>query len=390
MTTMFSDLPKDLVEDILSRVPITYLGAMRSTCKRWNTLTKERILWKTEGRHPFMGFMMMQYKLCSLRFDLHGTFNKIELVDTFIKEIGNNLLNQVKVSKVFHCDGLLLCVTKEDNARLVVWNPYLGQTRWIQPLNAYHRADSYAIGYDNNRKHKILRFLNYYDRSVGQLILEYEIYDLSSNSWRVLDITTPTLEIEFYQGCASLKGDTYFFTKEKIVYDEAGDNYNPEPHDCLLCFDFKSESFGQLLPLPFVHYLYDVGGLSSVGDEKLAALSQPKRSSKVEIWVTTMIDPNAVSWNPFLKLDLGLFPHFNYLGGSFFIDEEKKVAVVIDFHTYGARIYEGAACIIGENMKYVRRKRLGLGEARSHIQGAVNFSEFACCSSYVPSLAQIN
>ncbi|CAA7018995.1 unnamed protein product [Microthlaspi erraticum] len=37
---MISDLPEDLVEEILSRVPATSLKPLRSTCKRWKAFFK--------------------------------------------------------------------------------------------------------------------------------------------------------------------------------------------------------------------------------------------------------------------------------------------------------------------------------------------------------------
>ena len=37
---MVSKLPIDLVEEILSRVPLKSIGAVRSTCKKWNALSK--------------------------------------------------------------------------------------------------------------------------------------------------------------------------------------------------------------------------------------------------------------------------------------------------------------------------------------------------------------
>lgn len=392
MTTI-SDLPKDLVGKILSRVPITSLGAVRSTCKRWNALSKDRILCKAEPKHQFLGFMMKKYKLCSVRFDLFN--NEDEFVDPSIKELGN-FLNQVKISKVFQFDGLLLCVTKEDNTRLglVVWNPYLGQTRWIQPRSAYHRADRYAIGFDNYRKHKILRFVDDHELDRSH-VFGYEIYDFSSNSWRVLDIT-PGWDIDHYQRGTSLKGDTYFVAREKILVPQVGTANILEPHGCLLCFDFTTETFGQFLPLPFHYYSFDAGALSSLRDEKLAALYQCGDSTEVEIWVTTMIDSNAVSWIPFLKVDMEPHYGFDFMfhcdGGSFFIDEGKKVAVVIHFDSSELTRHEDAAYIIGDN-GYV--KKVHLGEAVPHIPGSLNFSEYAdccplvCSSSYVPSLVQI-
>ncbi|KAL1214515.1 putative F-box protein [Cardamine amara subsp. amara] len=76
-------------------------------------------------------------------------------------------------------------------------------------------------------------------------MFEYEIYDLKSNSWTVLDIT-PGLYIEFYQCSVSLNGNTYFFVKEDIAFEEEGPLEIPEPEDFLVCFDFTTENFGQL------------------------------------------------------------------------------------------------------------------------------------------------
>lgn len=85
--------------------------------------------------------MRKNSKLCSLRFDLHEE-------EFAVKEIDN----QVEISNLV-CNGLLLCVNvkRYDIQSLMVWNPYLGQTRWIQPgRTPYYSSDTYALGYDNN------------------------------------------------------------------------------------------------------------------------------------------------------------------------------------------------------------------------------------------------
>ncbi|CAN6875828.1 unnamed protein product, partial [Brassica oleracea] len=150
----FNDLPLELVGDkILSKVPITSLRAVRSTCKLWNSLSKEWMLGKAPAsKRQFMSLMTMDYKVYSLRIHLH--IDKYKKVDISRKHLYINILNQVEISKVFHCHGLLLCVLK-DKSRLVVWNPYLGQTRWIEPRTNFHKCVRYAFGYDKNRNHKI-------------------------------------------------------------------------------------------------------------------------------------------------------------------------------------------------------------------------------------------
>ncbi|CAH8276322.1 unnamed protein product [Arabidopsis lyrata] len=127
-----------------------------------------------------MGFMMMDSRVCSMNFDLQGIHNNEEdFVDPCIKQIAK--LDQIEISKVLQCDGFLLCVIK-DNSRLLVWNPYLGQTRFIKPRNSFHRLDRYALGYDSNHNYKILTLLDdyYFDRE------HLFGYDFSSDSWRVL------------------------------------------------------------------------------------------------------------------------------------------------------------------------------------------------------------
>uniref|UniRef100_A0A0D3ADY0 F-box domain-containing protein n=1 Tax=Brassica oleracea var. oleracea TaxID=109376 RepID=A0A0D3ADY0_BRAOL len=113
MATMFN-LPDELAEEILSRVPLTSLSSVRSTCRKWDTLSQNRVFdtSASAGRKQFLGFMLKDYK---------------------------------------------------DKFRLLVWNTYLGQTRWIQPRNTYRSEDRYAIGYEKNLNYKILRIFGEYD-----------------------------------------------------------------------------------------------------------------------------------------------------------------------------------------------------------------------------------
>lgn len=161
MATMFN-LPDELAEEILSRVPLTSLSSVRSTCRKWDTLSQNRVFGTSAsaGRKQFLGFMLKDYKVCSMKLDLQGIGNERDFVDPSIKQV--SILDQVDITQVFHCEGLLLCITK-DKFRLLVWNTYLGQTRWIQPRNTYRSEDRYAIGYEKNLNYKILRIFGEYD-----------------------------------------------------------------------------------------------------------------------------------------------------------------------------------------------------------------------------------
>ncbi|CAL9247204.1 unnamed protein product, partial [Arabidopsis halleri] len=101
--------------------------------------------------------------------------------------------------------------------------------------------------------------------------------------------------------------------------------------DFLLCFDFTKERFGPRLPLPFVSFPEDAVILSSLREEQLAVLFQSNDTFEMEIWVTTMIEPNAVSWSKFFAIDMEPLTCFRFYDcGTFLIDEEKRAVVVFD------------------------------------------------------------
>ncbi|AEE78551.2 F-box family protein [Arabidopsis thaliana] len=386
MTTI-SDLSDDLVGDILSRVPFTSLISVRSTCKKWNALSKNQIFGrKTAARNQFLEFMILDSRVCSLRLDLQGIRNedKEDFVDPSMKLISipsND--DQVEISQVYHCDGLLLCIAKE-NSNVFVWNPYLGQTKWIRPRNTFHRYDRFALGYDNNRNHKILRFLYDEESNESSRRTHIDVYDFSSDSWRVLDVN-PDCDIPFYQTGVSLKGNTYFFGQEVTQATKV-----TEIETCLLCFDFTTERFGPCLPLLFYPPCpsFETVTLSWVRDEKLAVLYNHYVTAEIiEIRISTKIEPNAVSWSSFLTVDMslvnGLPDHFSmyFEAKSFFIDEEKKVVVLFDSKEIKTCRYQ-MAYIVGDD-GYFKSVNIGVSPNSQRKPGRL------VCSSYVPSLVQL-
>ncbi|CAA7047091.1 unnamed protein product [Microthlaspi erraticum] len=384
------DLPRDLSEEVLSRIPLTSVRRVTSICKKWNTLSKNSFVAKKhlsreaeKAKEEFMVVVMMDYSVYLMGVNLS---NK-DVESCSLKLQGKLIFphdsdsDQIDVCKVYHCDGLLLCVSK-DHTRLVVWNPYCGKPLWIE---APHRVEGYtgylyAMGYDkSSNSHKILRFRDY-----GPVSDDFSIYDLGSdsmNSWRDLDITPPGWRVEYMHSGVSVNGNAYWLaTEDDRDLDEAEDEKT-----FLLSFDFTRETFGPMLPLPFQHFPRDTVSLSPVRGGKLAALFQPWDTLQVEIWVTSKIEPDAVSWESevFLSVSLkqSIYPMFQFMvtGGSFFIDEDKKVALVFD-EDYYHRPVSNLAFIIGVDGSV---KEVDLGETAHK-----NLPPLAC--SYLPSLIQPN
>ncbi|ESQ37163.1 hypothetical protein EUTSA_v10002791mg [Eutrema salsugineum] len=276
-TTMISNLPLELESEILSRVPANSLSQLRSTCKRWYVLFRDSRFIKKN----------------LVNINLHGTRNRFDPSFEFTGKL-NSLKNKehVEISKIFHCDGLLLCTTKDN--KLVVWNPCTGQIRWIKFGTMHHT-------YDLQR------------RSVSKL----EIYEFNSDSWRVLDgITYDWYPWFNLSGGVSLKGNTYWFHEYQ--------NYHRV--SSIVMFDFTTERLGHI-SLPF-----------QTDDEDMVA------NTKID-------EAKDLSWSDFLVVDIG---KLMIQGGlkrivSFLVDEENKMVVCCGIEQAGEerinRIH-----IVGENM----------------------------------------
>ncbi|AEE76686.1 unnamed protein product [Arabidopsis thaliana] len=368
MTLTISDLPRDLKKKIFSRIPLRYVRALRLTCKEWETLIKSRSLKIDEEESQMVA--LMDYNLCLMSKSFNGGDPSTE-----IKGKLTCFDEQVKVSMLFHCEGLLLCILKDDNTKVVVWNPYLGQRRFIQVRFSHIPGGwdqfSYALGYYKNnnmmKSFKLLRFFDYFYTSNDFVF--YEIYDFDSGLWKTLDVT-PYWRIRFFDDIGvSLKGNTYWCAKERKP------EWNADPFiivDHIICFDFTSERFGPLVPLPFRAMKESLVTLSCVREEKLAALFC--RDVVVEVWITTTIEFDKVSWSKFLTFGVRDCPMIYSCTGSFFIDEVNKVAVI-----FGQPLKRDKVFIIGEAGQV---RDVDLGEP------AHQDSWLYVCP-YVPSLVKI-
>ncbi|KAJ4873196.1 F-box/kelch-repeat protein [Raphanus sativus] len=384
---MMSDLPRDMEEEVLSKLPMTSLRRARFTCKRWNNSLSKNLSftkkYKNEAakrKEEYQVVMMLEYKVYLMSVNLLNPSPSIEPIGKLFS-LDDATHDGVDIGKIFHCDGLLLCVTK-DRTRLVVWNPFNGQTRWIQPRDTYHSCDRYALGYENTtkysrRSHKVLRFVDDYDHSLKRRVCEFEIFNLNTSSWKVVDFNPGWMMIQYFYRGLSLKGNTYWFAEENLV-GKIGRVF-------LLCFNFTTESFGPRLPLPFRGRYGDTLSLSSVREEQLAVLFQKSDAPAytLKVWISSKVGPNAVSWHKvFLSVDMKPFTGFQFLNyaGSFFVDEKKKVVVVIDMTRSPPLPIRNMAYIIGENGYF---KTVDLGDFANR-----NCWPLVC--SYVPSSVKIN
>uniref|UniRef100_A0A0D3BCX2 F-box domain-containing protein n=1 Tax=Brassica oleracea var. oleracea TaxID=109376 RepID=A0A0D3BCX2_BRAOL len=328
-----TSLPSDLIENILSKVPDTPLARFRTTSKQWN----------------------------GSRINLHEPSVKVATHPFYLKDPLYNS-SQVDIRHVFNCDGLLLCSTKDD--RLVVWDPYSGETKWIKPRDRYKYTDYFALGFDNKfscKQYKILRV----DRQfIGKKNI-YEVYDFTSDCWRVLGTATDWFLAADHRGI-SVKGNTYWVALQIVGLHV----------EFILSFDFSKETF-QSLPLPDPSPRL-ILALSVVKEEQLCLLGfhvpnvlmgADESLLGLQVWVTT----STGSWNKSLAvIGIDAYKDMLSIGISFLADEQNKVVMYLNT---GNNLH-----ILREN-KHILEEHLG--------GGSTSISSPAVLMNYPPSLARI-
>ncbi|XP_010465801.1 PREDICTED: putative F-box/kelch-repeat protein At3g17570 isoform X2 [Camelina sativa] len=373
---MFSDLPRDLQSEILSRVPARYLQLLKPTCKRWYTLFKDPGFLKKNLSRAERGFLfLLNSRVCSISINLPGIHDSVDpSFDVTGVLVSKNDPEDVKISDIFQCDGLLLCTTT--NRRLVVWNPYTGQTRWIPNRSSNAMCHKFVLGYEKEKEswnsHLILRYKSFSLSPVGA---EFDIYEFNSDSWRSFHDVSPICTLQ--SKGVSLKGNTYWI---------ASDTEDPFGK-FVLRFDFTTKKFGRL-SLPF--QTDDADGvvesmiLSVVREEKLALLYErfdddTEDPSEMKIWVTNtkIEEAKDLSWSDFLVVDFHKLMVTRMTNvRSFLVDEEKKMVVFCDTDSnYRTRVY-----VVGENVYQEVYEETTTDEL---------FCYWPCLVSYAPSLVQI-
>ncbi|ESQ47593.1 hypothetical protein EUTSA_v10022403mg [Eutrema salsugineum] len=315
-------LPIDIIEEIFCRIPIEYLTQFKLTCKQWHDLLKDK-------RFIYKYLDLVQERF--IRID-----QTVQIIDPVrgarsSSPIPDEFHNISEISTVGHCDGLLLCRcndTRSRDSKLAFWNPFLNGIKWIKPMDFYLTNDFYGIGYDNVSRdgYKILRIfegeLEDDEREmIGSCEPVIQIYDLKSDSWRVLD-NDATLDWCIDPPCkgVSVKGNMYWVA-----------HWIKKPEIFIQSFDFSTETFKLVCNLPFECGVLDTAALSSFGGDSLSLLHQRGETTKIEVWITNKLNDEVVSWTKYLNVvnpDLpALHTDQDLAHPSYFIDKNGSIMV---------------------------------------------------------------
>ncbi|KAG7578102.1 F-box associated domain type 1 [Arabidopsis thaliana x Arabidopsis arenosa] len=225
---------------------------------------------------------------------------------------------------------------------------------------------------------------------------DIEIYDFTSNSWRVVVVGKSRDWVIIYGETydmsvnghiviwghthgMSVNGDTYWLASVQILEHE--DHYQP----FLLSFDFSTERFGSVSLPGDVYTIPSALSVARKGQQLCMLLHGFFKSYVYYIWIASKSESTgAMSWSKFLTVwDDDIDNHYKFRqfgnGVSFLADYEKEVLLSCNKpNQYSKNIIN----IMGKG-KYTELDHHGAKP--THVQESLTPFLF----SYVPSLVQI-
>lgn len=260
-----ANLPYDLVEEILLKLPVKSLARFNLTCKEWGSLFSGR-------RFIYKQLVNSQYQF------LHSRKSEIWVVKSGAFQIRDFGSDEV-IKSMVQCDGLILCSTI--SRRIVVFNG--SQTRWIdkENLSVY---DFFCLGHDSKNEYKVLRFnFGAYDCDCDFYEAVAEIFEMETNRWRRSDIQ-----------------DNWEFARQPpMIVSVGGNSYWIASSDGKLfvqSYNFSTEEFKPLkLPLQQVKGTKTLV-LSSFRREGLSLLCQRHQDLSIDVWNGIIVQDRSIVW----------------------------------------------------------------------------------------------
>ncbi|CAA7022016.1 unnamed protein product [Microthlaspi erraticum] len=324
---MAMQLPWELEEEILCRLPIKSLVRFRAVSKRWNGVHKDKTFQNKHLSRSRPQFIFL-------------TSSKTYSIDILNPNSNDPTVERTK-------DGAQLLYVK----------------------NGPRLFYDFGLGYDNSKPDKVYKILGYfYGREYHFLAA---IYDCASQALKFIDtpegnwLKTETAEPRKQ---VSLNGNLYWFSRDMNTLQYS-----------IRSFDFSADifkTFCKLLPCHINHHS-DKHLLAVYKRDRFSLLNQCDVTRKVEVWVTkNKIDKEEqVVWIKLMTLPRTILPmlYISYYHISYFI-YDKTIFMCCDHDKdLGTWIY----ILRGDMCK----------KMKIHIQMSVNLGRYHCVST--PSLTSI-
>ncbi|KAM7511341.1 hypothetical protein LguiB_010216 [Lonicera macranthoides] len=283
-----SNIPEDLVIEILKRLPVRSLMRLRCVCKTWCALTNNpdfvNLHLQFNHTHVSDNRLVVKHWDEAANTNIFSLFPR-ELEDGLPLTLNLDLQSKgiiEKSIKIAYCDGIF-CIYDRSSRLISLWNPAIREFKTLPFLSylsanedTYRHLSQLGFGFDcrkTNGYRVIVLISSLYPE--GQDFCPAHVYSQRTNSWRVVDCFVP-----FIRGPA---GDTSICTNGFLHWP------NMACYPSVLSFDLGEESFQEtpILGLPEkANYRIDLASIDgSVAVIQSWIGKHSERGSFCDVWV---------------------------------------------------------------------------------------------------------
>ncbi|CAH2051483.1 unnamed protein product [Thlaspi arvense] len=276
---MAAQLPWELEEEILSRLPPKSLYRFRIVCKRWNRVCEDKTFQNNHLSRSRPQFIFLtRSKGYSIDIINPNSIDpKIELL-----ELHSSPITPLDYTTITTCDELLFYYDRYGPWKTLLWNPWLRQVKRIFKIEEFI---IFGLGYDNSRPEKVYKIWGYSFRRHNE---GTAIYDCASRALKFIYTRVKKRSAKVERKIVSLNGNLYWIP----LNDETRDEH------IIRSFDFSTESIKTFCLLPCQkNHPYDELLLAVFKRDGFSLLKQCYSTKKIEVWVTkNKIDKEEVAW----------------------------------------------------------------------------------------------
>ncbi|KAH6837390.1 hypothetical protein C2S53_010792 [Perilla frutescens var. hirtella] len=244
-----SQLPEDVITEILSRLPATSLLRFKIVCRSWRNMINDPTFilkhHKTISRRHESEVVMISRRsnttnkrvISMLRINEDG---KDDVVDHDLPTFLNDMFGHVRL--IGPCNGIVCLYGYPDH--IALWNPsirsfkQLPASRVPRPPNARVRGGDLGVGFDSKTLDiKVLQILFCVSMDC-QIVCQVEIYSSRNNSWKKFESCVPANIMYYNLWSMVYKNESFCWW--------AQDKNNVE---VILSFNMSNEEF-QMTQLP--------------------------------------------------------------------------------------------------------------------------------------------
>ncbi|KAL5052366.1 hypothetical protein RYX36_033048 [Vicia faba] len=297
------DLPLDLVEEILCRLPVKKLIQLRCVCKSWNSLfsenssfAKKHLRWSTskQSRHHLFvksgNFVDLQSPLSTI-FTSRDVTMSVYSLRAILKKGESDRDGGGYVST---CDGIICYTIDASTAAALLFNPSIRKFIILPPLEFPDLPSFnilYTLVYDrfiNN--YKVIARIDHYTKS------HVSVYTFGTHHWRrIQDFPSPDqLLVDKYSNFELMCSSTGIFVNDSV---------NWLTSQFIVSLDLENESYQKLsLPVSNVRFGALRGCLITLGTLRgCLSLLIPMMDTFSDIWIMKEFG-NQNSWTKLLSI----------------------------------------------------------------------------------------